>query len=71
MIVGLDIGTTHFGISLANEDLKYSIFHRPKSNEIFYLNDTLEDLRENYEFFGIIYGHADQNVNLNSLFSLN
>ena len=59
MIIGLDIGTSNFGISLATDDMRQSIFHKTESNNIRDLNDTILDLREHYEFFGVVYGNAD------------
>lgn len=62
MIIGLDIGTTNYGISIASDDLKQAIIHQPSSYKTEHLNETIQDLREHYEFFGIVYGHADKQV---------
>jgi hypothetical protein len=46
MIIGLDIGTSEYGLSIASDCLRQSILYRPKSSNVKDLNDTLEDLRE-------------------------
>ena len=61
-IVGLDLGTSEFGLSVATDDLKQSVLYRPSSNKLSDLNSELLKLREGTEFFGIVYGSADKDV---------